>query len=147
MAKVPLPDRGQPLDVTYLYQVANALNEVADSVSTATNKYATIDTKSVGTVTSKISDIRLYAGYVEVTNNKTVSTGQTESKTITYGATFQYPPIVTATVINNDTQDAGNDATVVITSVSTTSVTVKVRFSTPGAATVGVNVIAIGVPA
>lgn len=147
MAKVNLPDRGQPLDVTFMYQLATAINDVADSVSTATNKYATIDTKSVGKVTSKVSDIRVFAGYAEVTTSKTVSTGQTESKTIDYGVTFEYPPIVTATVVNNDTQDAGNDATVVITSISTTAVTFKVRFSTAGAATVGVNVIAIGVPA
>jgi hypothetical protein len=147
MAKVPLPDRGQPLDVTYIYRMANAINEVADTVSTANNRYATIDTKSIGKQTFKIPDIRIYAGYTDVTISETVTAGQTVSKTIDYGATFAHPPIVTATVVNNDTNDAGNDATVVITSISTTSVTLKVRFSTAGSASVGVNVNIVGVPA
>ena len=29
MAKVPLPERGQPLDVTYIYQLADTLNDLS----------------------------------------------------------------------------------------------------------------------
>ncbi len=44
MAKVPLPERGQPLDVTYIYQLADALNDVSTQVSSATYNYTTVDT-------------------------------------------------------------------------------------------------------
>ena len=32
MAKVPLPERGQPLDVTYLYQLIEAVNSVSGPI-------------------------------------------------------------------------------------------------------------------
>ena len=148
MAKVPLPDRGQPLDVTYMYQLANAINDVADTVSTATSKYATIDTRQVGKQTFKIPDIRIYAGYVDVSNAHTVTATQViDAPNQDFGVSFKYPPIVVASIVNNNTQTAGNSATVIVSSVSTTSVSFRVRFDTAGEASVGINYIAIGVPA
>lgn len=148
MAKVPLPDRGQPLDVTYMYQLANAINDVSDSVSTATSKYATIDTRQVGKQTFKIPDIRIYAGYVDVSNAQTVTATQViDAPNQDFGVSFKYPPIVVASIVNNNTQTAGNSATVIVSSVSTTSASFRVRFDTAGEASVGINYIAIGVPA
>lgn len=147
MAKVPLPDRGQPLDVTYIYQLANAINDVADTVSTATSKYATIDTRQIGKETFKIPDIRIYAGYVDVATAQTVTATQVlDSKPQDFGISFKYPPIVIASLVNNNTQTAGNSATVIVSSVSTTSVSFRVRFDTAGEASVGVNFLAVGVP-
>jgi len=104
MAKVPLPDRGQPLDVTYMYQLANAINDVADTVSTATGKYATIDTRQVGKQTFKIPDIRVFAGYVDVTTAQQVTATQVIDATPQdFGISFKYPPIVTASIVNNNT--------------------------------------------
>ena len=147
MAKVPLPDRGQPLDVTYMYQLATAINDVSDTVSTATSKYATIDTRNVGIKNFKIPDIRIYAGYTDVTTSEKVTATQIIEKSIEFGVAFAYPPIVVASVINNNTQASGNSATVVVSSISTTAASFRVRFDTAGEATVGVNFIAIGVPA
>lgn len=147
MAKVPLPDRGQPLDVTYMYQLATAINDVADTVSTATGKYATIDTRTIGRQTFKIQDIRIFAGYVDAAPATTVSPTTTIEKSVDLGVAFAYPPIVIASIVNNNTQAAGNDATVVVSSTTTTSISFRVRFATTGEATVGINYIAIGVPA
>lgn len=147
MAKVPLPDRGQPLDVTYMYQLANAINDVADTVSTATSKYATIDTRQVGKQNFKIPDIRLYAGYTDISNAQQVTATQVIERSIDFGVSFAYPPIVIASIVNNNTQAVGNTATVVVTSVTTSAAGFRVRFDAAGEATVGVNFIAIGVPA
>jgi len=147
MAKVPLPDRGQPLDVTYMYQLATAINDVSDSISNATSKYATIDTRAVGKQTFKVPDIRVYAGYLDVSNSVVVSAATTIEKSVDFGVSFLYPPIVIASVVNNNTQAAGNDATVVVSSSTTSAAGFRVRFATSGEATVGVNFIAIGVPA
>ena len=43
MAKIPLPERGQPLDVTYIYQVVDTLNTLSTQVSDATYNYTDID--------------------------------------------------------------------------------------------------------
>ena len=148
MAKVPLPDRGQPLDVTYMYQLANAINDVADTVSTATGKYATINTRQIGKETFKIPDIRIYAGYVDVATAEAVTATQVvDAPNQDFGVSFKYPPIVVASIVNNNTQTAGNSATVIVSSVSTTSVSFRVRFDIAGEANVGINYIAIGVPA
>jgi hypothetical protein len=147
MAKVPLPDRGQPLDVTYMYQLATAINDVSDSISTATGKYATIDTRTIGRQTFKIQDIRIFAGYIEAANKTTVSPTTTIEKSVDFGVAFAYPPIVIATIINNNTKAAGDDATVVVSSTTTSSASFRVRFATTGEASVGINYIAIGVPA
>jgi hypothetical protein len=33
MAKVPLPERGQPIDVTYIYELTKAVNDLSAQVS------------------------------------------------------------------------------------------------------------------
>lgn len=147
MAKVPLPDRGQPLDVTYLYQITSAINDLADSVSTATGKYATIDSTVAGRQTLKIPDMRVFAGYVDVANAVNVSPETTIEKTVDFGSAFKYPPVVIPGVVNNNTQSAGNDTNVVVSSVSTTSASFRVKFNTSGEVSVGVNYFAIGIPA
>ena len=44
MAKIPLPERGQPLDVTYIYQLAETINDLSTQLSSATYKTTSIDT-------------------------------------------------------------------------------------------------------
>jgi hypothetical protein len=48
MAKVPLPERGQPLDLTYIYQLVDTVNDLSTQVSSATYNYTTVDTISAG---------------------------------------------------------------------------------------------------
>ena len=68
MARVPLPNRGQPLDVGYIYQIADTLNTLSTQVSQSLNKYMTIDTISSGRQDVKSSEMRMVGGYVEVAN-------------------------------------------------------------------------------
>lgn len=146
MAKIPLPERGQPLDLSYLYQVANAVNELSSSVSLSTYKYLTIDTKtSNGKQSIRTAEAKIIGAYVEVTNS-TVTGGTTEiSKTYPF-TNFDIPPVVTASIVNEGGTPAGEDATVIITKVSTSEVSFKVKFKTTGNASVGVNLIIVGIP-
>ena len=43
MARISLRERGQPLDVTYIYQVVDTLNTLSAQVSDATYNYTDID--------------------------------------------------------------------------------------------------------
>jgi len=56
MAKVPLPERGQPLDVTYIYQLAETVNDLATQVSSATYNYTTINNGISGAQSVKTSE-------------------------------------------------------------------------------------------
>jgi len=147
MAKVPLPDRGQPLDVTYIYQIANAVNDLADTISTATYNYTTVDTRTVGKQDVKNNNAKFYAGYKDVVTEETVSANTTKTWAIDFASDFKYPPIVTASPVNTGTSTVGNDVTVAITSITTARVEGIVRFNSSGSVSTSVNIIAIGIPA
>lgn len=150
MAKVPLPDRGQPLDVTYLYQIAKAINDVSDKISTATYNYTTVDTVGIGSNSLKNSDAKFYATYKDVVTGETVSANTTRGWQVDFSSPFEYPPIVTASVVNRTTGEnapIGNDVIVTVTNVSTNSANGVIRFNSSGNITVSINLIAIGIPA
>ncbi len=75
MAKVPLPERGQPLDVTYLYQLIEAVNDLSTNVASKQTSKTIIDTTSAGKAEVQTSNTRIVGGLVEVANNSTVSAG------------------------------------------------------------------------
>ncbi len=62
MAKVPLPERGQPLDVTYLYSLVDAVNDLSTQVASTTTNKTVIDTTSAGKQEIKTSNSRIHRG-------------------------------------------------------------------------------------
>lgn len=147
MSKIPLPDRGQPLDVTYLYKIADEFNKAIDTISTATYNYTTVNTRGVKKENVKNSNAKFYATYVDVVSTETVSGNTTKTVTVNFDSEFKYPPIVTATPVNTGST-IGNDVLVVINSVTTSTVNMTVRFNSSGqVSNISVNVIAIGLPA
>lgn len=146
MAKVPLPERGQPIDVAYLYQLANGINQLSDQVSSATYNYATIDTASAGPQSIKTSEMRVVGGSVTVANNSTVTAASSKTFSYQFAGDFKYTPIVTATPINTGKTSAGENVSVVITDVTRSSVNGIVRFNSSGDLSVIVNLIIMGIP-
>lgn len=146
MAKIPLPDRGQPLDVTYIYQIANAVNEVSNEISSATYNYTTISTRDAGNQTIQTRAAKIIGSYVDIATNESVTAGTTKPFYFTYSSDFKYPPIVTATVVNRGTSDIGDDVTVVIRSVTTSRIDGVVKFNSSGQVTTSVNLLIIGIP-
>lgn len=147
MAKIPLPERGQPLDLSYIYQLANAINDLSAQVSVSTYNYLTVDTQSAGKQSVKVPDAKMIGGYIQVVNDYSkIDAGADQGFTFGFSNDFKYEPIVTATPVNVGGTTAGRDVTVVIDSVTTSSVSGRVKFSTTGTATVGVNLIIIGIP-
>jgi len=145
MAKVPLPERGQPLDVTYLYSLVEAVNDLSTQVASTTTNKTVIDTVSSGKQEIKTANARVIGGYVEVANNSTVSAGN--EKTFTYDFTdFKYPPIVSATPVNIGQTPAGQNVNVILKTVTETRVEGIVRFGASGDLSLAVHLILIGIP-
>ena len=147
MSKIPLPERGQPLDLSYIYQIANTVNELAAQVTTTTGRYSSIDTVSAGTQNLRTSDTRVVGGYVEVTN--TTSTSPDGENTFSFNfSDFAYPPIATATpiLIGESSTEAGKDVSVLLTKITNNRVEGVVKFKTIGVASVGINLLMVGVP-
>lgn len=147
MSKIPLPERGQPLDVSYIYQVANAVNELATQVAGSVGRYTSVDTASAGTQNVRTGDSRIVGGYVTVTNNSTTSPDGEGSFSYNF-SDFAYAPIVTATpiLIDENSTESGKDLAVVLTKVTTNRVEGIVRFKTIGVASVGLNLLMVGIP-
>ena len=145
MAKVPLPERGQPIDVTYIYELTKAVNDLSAQVSSSTYKTTTVYAGTAGPQSVKTSEAKFIGGYVEVANNKTITASSEVTFSFPY-SDFKYAPVVTATPINKGGTPAGQNVTVTLTNVTTTKVDGIVRFNAAGNLTVGVNLIIIGVP-
>jgi hypothetical protein len=146
MAKVPLPDRGQPLDVSYISQLAKALNDLASQVSPSNYKYVTIDTPNTGKQSVKASEARILGGYIDVVNSATKSAGNEVSFSYDFPTDFKYAPIATVTPINVGGTDAGKNVSVILKTVTTSKVEGVVRFNSTGDLSVAVNIIVIGIP-
>ena len=146
MAKVPLPERGQPLDVTYIYQLAETINDIATQVSSATYNYTTIDTVSAGKQSVKTSEARVIGGFVEVANNSTVSAGNEKTFSYDFPSDFKYAPIATATAVNIGNTPAGQNVTVILKSITTSRVEGVVRFGASGDLSLNINIIVVGIP-
>jgi hypothetical protein len=146
MAKVPLPERGQPLDVTYIYQLADAVNDLSTQVSSATYNYTTIDTVGAGKQNIKTSEARVIGGYVEVTNNSTVTASSEKTFSYDFPSDFKYAPIVTATPVNFGNTAAGQDVSIVLKTITTSQIQGVVKFGIGGTASVAVNLIIVGIP-
>ncbi len=146
MAKIPMPSRGQPIDVTYLYQMANAINDVSNEISSATYNYTTISTREADNQTIPTRSAKIIGSYVDIARDESVTAGTTKPFYFTYSSDFKYPPIVTATVVNRGTSDIGDDVTVVIRSVTTSRIDGVVKFNSSGQVSTSVNLLIIGIP-
>ena len=146
MAQLPLPDRGQPLDVTYIYTMANVINQLSSTVSFSSNKNIIIDTDTVGKQRLKNTEFAAIAGFAPVTITGNVATGQIIETTYTFGMTFKNPPIVFAIPFAKNNDNASINATVVVSNTTTTNASFKVVFGTAGTANIALNVLAMGIP-
>lgn len=146
MAILPVPERGQPLDVTYIYQIVKAINDLSTQSSTSVYKYVTVDTPNSGKQSVKASEARIIGGYVSVTSGNTQTAGSSQTFSYSFPSEFKFAPIVTASPINVGNTDAGKDVTVTLVSISTSKVEGIVKFNVGGDTAIGINLIMVGIP-
>jgi hypothetical protein len=141
---IPQPNKGQPIDSSYISKIANAINELSTKV---TSKFSVskVHTPNNGQVSTRTSDIVMVGGYQRI-NNTSTSTVSEVAIAYGFGLTFKYPPVVTATPIIIDTSLANKNVFVYVKDVTTSSVTIVVRFGTVDTSAVGVNILALGLP-
>lgn len=147
MTRVPTPARGQPLDLSYIYQLAEAVNDLSKQVSSTSSRYTSIDTVSAGTQRVKTSDARVVGGYLVVNNNTSTSPDSETSFSYNF-EDFAFVPVITATpiLIGDAATESGKDVNVMLTKITTNRVEGVVRFNTIGVASVGINLLAVGIP-
>lgn len=140
MGILSIPSRGQPLDVTYISQIASQVNRLTTIVG---DKIASFS--SVNDLSQKTSDLKVYAKTVNVFASTNKTDGDVVDYTINY-PTFNGIPVVTATIVAGSSSNVGDNANIVFKSITTSSATFRVTFSSGGNLDISVNVIAIGFP-
>lgn len=115
MAAIPLPDRGQPIDISYLLTMANEVNKMNSIVNAGKTqssiKYSNSGTKKSINTTDLVIDAQ----------TKKVEIG----KVTTFDFSFKFIPIVTTSI---QYKPGGQNATGVfpiITSLSSTSCSIE----------------------
>ena len=147
MATIPLPERGQPLDVNYIYALANAINEVSKQISPSSSKYVTIDTPGEGPRSAKASDTRIIATEKVVVGSLTSkNVGDEQTFEYVFPAEFKFKPVAVATPVNTGQTNAGENVTVVLKSVGNSRIEGLVRFNETGNVAVSVNIVIVGIP-
>ena len=146
MGQISLPERGQPVDLSYLYKIVNSINELYTEISSSKYNYVTVGTPDGGKQTAKTSESKIEGGYVPVTNNTTYSAGDEQTFNYDFSGNFKYPPIVTVSPLNVGGTPAGRNVSVVLKSVSTSRASFVVKFNSSGVSSVVVNLIAVGIP-
>jgi hypothetical protein len=145
MAKIPLPERGQPLDLSYMYEIAKTVNSLAEDISPSNHSYVSIDTLKSGRQIARASEVRIIGGYKEVFGG-TVLAGNEKSFTYEFGLDFKFSPIVIATPVNINATAAGKNVSVILDMPTTTNVSGTIKFGSNGDAAVGMNLLIIGIP-
>jgi hypothetical protein len=148
MAIIPLPERGQPLDVTYIYEVVKSINELYTVIGGDSRKgYVGIFTKGPeGPQEVKTSESQIVAAFETVSTTSLQTAGTSLPWSHDFKKQFAYPPIVTATAYNKAISDSGKDVIVTINSITTSKVEGSVKFNAGGETTIGINIIAVGKP-
>ena len=140
--KIPLPERGQPIDLAYMYQIANSINDLSNQVSNNTTTSVVnngIDLREDATT----NNLRFYATTVTYQAGS-VSSGTSRDWSVDFSPSFLHVPVVTATVQNNTSSTAGNNITLVIKNITTGRADGNILYNATGSIDITINVIAVG---
>jgi len=142
MPKLNDPQRGQPIDYSFLSTITSSINSLWDIVSGSKKSHLKLLNSSAQNMDLPTSYLLFSAGVVEV-NDPTIKPKQTIQFSFTFQTPFSQIPVVTATV-NTSGNAVAKDAYAVITSVDAKKVDGYVVFFNSGKANARVNIIAIG---
>jgi hypothetical protein len=147
MAILPLPQRGQPVDYDYLYQITEAVNRIGDEILIA-SRGNIIDTKAGSpkkniSVAETVTVAKKYT--VKITSSQ--AAGVDREFSIDFDTTFDYPPVVTITAKRNEVNNNAEVDVLVLTSITTTGVKGIINTTATGTLNVELQMIAVGIKA
>lgn len=147
MSRIPLPERGQPLDLSYIYTMAQAINDLSEEGSALAQGNNFILQGKDGTLqSSKLYGSQIFAKYITISSLSSLNTGGEVTKQVDFTPGFSAPPVITATIVNAGNTVSGTDVSVVIQNITSSSAQITIKFGSSGLSSVGVNVIAVGLP-
>jgi hypothetical protein len=145
MAILPLPQRGQPIDYDYMYQLTEAINKVASQLS-STNTGNIIDTAAGVTRKQVPVGQTVFVAKKHNVNITTASAANVDREfEILFDMMFDYPPVVTITAKRNATNNDSKVDVLVITSITNSGVKGSINTTATGVLNVELQMIAVGI--
>lgn len=140
---ITLPERGQPMDVKFVYELANAVNNLAATLNDNTNAVSYFSNGTSDQPQSRRTGaLKIHADVVKIAaGNK--KAGQSEPWTL--NVDFTYIPVAVATVVSNTSTIQEADVNVVITTVTSQQIKGNILYKKDGNLNVNINVIAVGI--
>lgn len=147
--KLPLPQKGQPFDLAFVYKIVEEINNLWTEVGLRISAYSSIQTSKNNVSSVRSSDVRTVAGFVEVISGAKVAVDEEKTFNYIFDRPFKYPPIVTVSIetVGDNKADSARRASAVLTQVRQDGIAGAVKFEVAGKASIRVNVIAVGIPA
>jgi hypothetical protein len=139
MATIITPTRGQPIDVTLISSLVEAVSDLQNSQITSTQS-------RVNGAAANTTSLKFYAETKSITINN-ITTSPEEKFFFTY-PNFTTTPVAIAGLTNTtSTVSGGNAATVVLTSVTKDRVDGIIKFpsGSTGSVTMQINLIVLGI--
>lgn len=145
--KLPVPQRGQPFDISFVYKMTESINALWDRIAVNVSAYASL--WASGTQKQRrITEVKIVTAKVNLNLGASVKLDDYQGFEYTFDISFAYPPIVTVSPsIDGTTTPANKNVYAVISSVTTSEVKGFVKFEKAGDISgMSINIIAIGVP-
>jgi hypothetical protein len=145
--KLPVPQRGQPFDISFVYKITESINALWDKVAVNVSAYASLWTKE-GPKQIRVSETKIITGRATLNLGASVKANDDKEFIYDFDISFRYPPVVTVSPILDGTATAANkNVYAVISSVTTSQVKGFVKFEKAGDVSgMSVNIIAVGLP-
>jgi hypothetical protein len=141
MARVPVPQQGQPLDLAYISTLATAVNQLSEegAVLAQGNNFIL-----KGRLNDTPSSYKLYGAQIMAQEIIFVAgTSDTLEQNVSFSPyNFASPPIVVATLVN----PSDTEANVSLKNITSGSATVLVKFPTSQNNSSSVSIMAVGIP-
>ena len=137
MAAISLPERGQPLDVNYIYEMVSQINSIENRIAIRNSSVS-----SIAKVEETTSNLKFFASQQSLITSE-AKANTTETITFTYPR-FKFTPIVTASIFNFSGSTPGDDVICTLRNLTTTTAAVVIRFNSAGKVDLRVNLTAIG---
>lgn len=139
MAQIETPDRGQPLDISYLYRIVQQINNVSELIGKGVSKIKYRDTATPSQ--PKTGDLAFYAETLKIVDAN-LSVQPNAPATFDYSGIFKTTPVVVCSVTG---VTGVSNLYPVLDKVTQNSCNVNVFSSaTSGAFSADVSIIAIG---
>lgn len=141
MARVPVPQQGQPIDLSYIATLANAINQLSEEGAALAQGNNFI---VKGRANETPSSYKLYGAQI-IAQEIILQGGSTDTveSIVSFSPyNFSSPPIVTATLVNTSDPESN----VSLKNITSGSATIIVKFTASENNSASVSIMAVGLP-